>query len=205
MNPTRFPCTRSISWHRISSGASKHTALPLGADAFRVGSYEVAARAAQLMSILVSISRSSHFPRLRRFSRVYETLSRFSGARRGRQTRISIIPLWLQRIERQAQCAFRITDSSSTPIQNMGVNDRCAEIPTAQEFLGDPDVITVFEEMRCKGVPNGVVCPGSPGNSTALGGFSRPKGPSHALRSRSCSLMSKYSAPPEPPAESVRS
>jgi len=66
------------------------------------------------VSMLVSISRSSHFPRLRRFSRVYETLSRFSGPRRGRQTLIRIIPLWLQRIERQGHCTLRITESSPT-------------------------------------------------------------------------------------------
>jgi len=60
----------------------------------------------------------------------------------------------------------------------------------AQEFLDGPDVVTVFEEMGCKGLANGVAWARSPGNSTALRGFSHPKGPSHAFRFRIRSLMS---------------
>jgi hypothetical protein len=46
---------------------------------------------AHLLSMLGRISWSSHFPRLRRFSRVFETLSMFSGPRRGRQILVRII------------------------------------------------------------------------------------------------------------------
>jgi hypothetical protein len=87
----------------------------------------------------------------------------------------------------------------------MGVSHRRAEIPIAQELLDGPDVITVFEEMDCKGALNGAAGPRSPGKTTALRGFSRPKGPSHAFGFRIRSLMSEYSLRPEPPVESVRS
>jgi len=46
---------------------------------------------AHSLSMPGRISWSSHFPRLRRFSRVFENLSRFSGPRRSRELLISII------------------------------------------------------------------------------------------------------------------
>ena len=72
----------------------------------------------------------------------------------------------------------------------MVVNHRCAEIPVSQELLAGPGVVTVFEEMGCKGVQNGAARPESRRNSTALRSFSRPKGPSHAFPFRIRSLMS---------------
>lgn len=67
-----------------------------------------------------------------------------------------------------------------------------------QELLDGPDVVTVFEEMGCKGLANGVAWPGSLANSAALRGFHTPKGPSYAFRFRIRSIMSEYSAPREP-------
>ena len=61
---------------------------------------------AELVNRPVSISWASHFPELRRASRVFGNLSRFSGLRCGRQMLVSIIRLGLrQRISRQGQCA----------------------------------------------------------------------------------------------------
>ena len=65
---------------------------------------------AELVTRPVSISWSSHFPRLRRFSRVFENLSRFSGPRRGPQILVSIIRLGLRRTGRHGQCVCRIAD-----------------------------------------------------------------------------------------------
>ncbi len=79
-----------------------------------------------------------------------------------------------------------------------GINHRRADIPVAQKLLDGPDVVTVFEEMGHKGALNGAARAKSPGKSTALRGFSHSKGPSHAFRFLSRSLMGERSTAPEP-------
>src|SRR3972149_2401671 len=48
---------------------------------------------------------------------------------------VSIIPLWLRRLGHPHQCICLTPDSSPTPIQHMGVDHCCADIPVTEELL----------------------------------------------------------------------
>jgi len=50
----------------------------------------------------------------------------------------------------------RATDTSPSPIQNMRINHRRADVPMSEQFLDGPDVVPILEQMRRERMPQGV-------------------------------------------------
>ncbi len=81
----------------------------------------------------------------------FRRLVKVSRIRPCREILVSIIPLWLQRVVHR-ECVCGTTNSSPTPIRDMGVDHHRAEILISQEFLRASDVVAVFEEVGRKRV-----------------------------------------------------
>ena len=47
----------------------------------------------------------------------------------------------------------RATDTPSSPIQDVCVDHRCADVAMTEQFLDGPDVVPIFEQMRCERMP----------------------------------------------------
>ena len=97
-----------------------------------------------------------------------------------------ISPQSIQASTSPSQAIHEAVNATSTLIQNMGVNYRCAEIPMAQELFNGPDVVTVLEEMGCKRLANGLYGRDPPETARPFGASRAPKG------------RHTHSAPPTP-------
>ena len=102
----------------------------------------------------VSIYWWSHFPQSRRFSRVFEHLSRFSRPRRGRQLLVSINPLGLQRIVR-SECISRPSNLFVIAVEDLGVGDRAADVPMPEGFLDSPEIMPRIQQIGGQRMPKG--------------------------------------------------